>query len=172
MIRRIAFIVLAVAIAIVLWARLPAPALPDDVRVDHVVVRKADRRLDLYQGSDLVRSYGVSLGAEPIGPKQWLGDGRTPEGDYVIDYHKPNSSFHRALHISYPSAADTANALARGYEPGGLIMIHGMKNGRVYVGRLHRLVDWTDGCIAVTNQEIDEMWRLLPERPVPIEIRP
>jgi len=100
-----------------------------------------------------------------------LGDGRTPEGDYVIDYHKPNSSFHRALHISYPSPLDVANALSRGVEPGGLIMIHGMKDGLRYLGRLHTFLDWTDGCIAVTNSEIEEISRVVADG-TPIRIEP
>jgi murein L,D-transpeptidase YafK len=162
-IRRVAISVLGIVAAIVLWACWPTSRLPDDVRIDHVVVRKADRELDLYRGSHLIRSYRISLGAEAIGPKQWLGDGRTPEGDYVIDYHNRNSGFHRALHISYPSAADTAKALSRGFEPGGLIMIHGMKNGLGFVGRLHRFVDWTDGCIAVTDPEIEEISRVVAD---------
>ena len=171
MIRRIAIAVLVVVVAIVLWSQWPTPTLPDDVHIDRVVVRKADRALDLYSGSKRITSYRISLGAEPVGPKQWLGDGRTPEGNYVIDYHKPNSSFHQALHISYPSAADTANALAKGLEPGGLIMIHGEKNGRGYLGRLHTLVDWTDGCIAVTDSQIEEISRVVADG-TPIRIEP
>jgi murein L,D-transpeptidase YafK len=169
--RRIAIGVLGIIVAATLWWRWPTLPLPADVHVDRVVVRKADRALDLYRGSDLIRSYRISLGAEAIGPKQWLGDGRTPEGNYVIDYHKSDSSFHRALHISYPSPTDTANALSRGFEPGGLIMIHGMKDGRGYLRRLHTLVDWTDGCIAVTDSEIEEISRVVADG-TPIRIEP
>ena len=147
------------------------PSLPDNVHVDRVVVRKADRTLELFRGSESIRSYRVALGAEPVGAKRWLGDGRTPEGSYVIDYHKPDSAFHRALHISYPSARDIAAAHSMGVEPGGLIMVHGMKKGRRFVGRLHTLVDWTDGCIAVTDFEIDEIYRVVADG-TPIEILP
>ena len=93
-----------------------------------------------------------------VGQKHEEGDGRTPEGAYVLDYRKADSAFHRALHISYPSASDTARAQASGVQPGGLIMVHGLPNGLGFVGKLHRLVDWTDGCVAVTNPEIEEIW--------------
>ncbi len=169
--RRVAISLLAVIGAIVAYSSWPTATLPTDVHIDHLVVRKADRALDLYRGKQLVKSYRIALGAEAIGPKEWLGDGRTPEGNYVIDYHKPDSSFHRALHISYPSPSDTSKAHARGFEPGGLIMIHGLKNGRGYLGRLHRLVDWTDGCIAVTNSEIDQISRVVADG-TPIRIEP
>ena len=169
--KRVAISVLGIIGAIALWSILPTAPLPPDQRVDRLVARKADRTLDLYRGSVLIKSYRISLGAEPIGPKQWLGDGRTPEGDYVIDYHKPDSKFHRALHISYPSPSDTASARSRGFEPGGLIMIHGMKNGFGYVGRLHTFVDWTDGCIAVTDSEIDQISRVVADG-TPIRIEP
>ena len=142
--RRMVVGLIGTAILTALWARWPTSSLPDNVRVDRVVVRKAGHILELRHGAELIKSYRVALGTEPVGPKRWLGDGRTPEGNYVIDYHKPNSSFHRALHISYPSAEDSAAARSMGVEPGGLIMVHGMKNGRGYVGRLHAFVDWTD----------------------------
>lgn len=88
-----------------------------------------------------------------------------------MDYRKADSSFHRALHLSYPSAADRARAVAQGVDPGGLIMIHGLKNGLGWLGRLHRLFDWTDGCIAVTNPEIEQIWQSVPDG-TPIELRP
>ena len=167
--RRVAIGLVVIVLATVLWA--PAPSLPENVHVDRMVVRKADRTLELFHGSELIRSYRVALGTDPVGPKRWLGDGRTPEGNYVIDYHKPDSSFHRALHISYPSARDIAAARSMGVEPGGLIMVHGMKKGRGFVGRLHTLVDWTDGCIAVTDAEIDEIYGVVADG-TPIQILP
>jgi murein L,D-transpeptidase YafK len=100
----------------------------------------------------------VSLGDDPIGPKRAEGDGRTPEGVYVLDSRKSDSSFHRALHVSYPSASDAVQARASGVNPGGLIMVHGLPNGLGLLGRLHRFYDWTDGCVAVTNAEIEEIW--------------
>ena len=134
-------------------------------------MRKAARTLSLYRGSELIRAYTVALGDEPAGPKRREGDGRTPEGDYIIDYHLRNSDFHRALHISYPSPSDIRAARSAGAEPGGLIMIHGMKDGFGFIGRLHTLVDWTDGCIAVTNREIEEISRVVAAG-TPIRIEP
>ena len=145
------------------WSVWPASALPADAKADLVVVHKATRRLDLYQHGALLKSYSVSLGRHPEGPKRQQGDGRTPEGEYVLDYRKPDSSFYRALHISYPAPADRAAARAQGVDPGGLLMVHGMKNGLGWLGRLHLAIDWTDGCVAVTDREMDEIWRAVSD---------
>jgi murein L,D-transpeptidase YafK len=145
------------------WAFRSAPPLPQGTKADLVIVRKAARRLELYQQGALLKSYAVSLGRHPYGNKQQQGDGRTPEGEYRLDYRKPDSSFHRALHISYPGPAEVAKARSRGVDPGGAVMIHGMKNGLGWLGRLHLAVDWTDGCVAVTDQEMDEIWRAVPD---------
>jgi murein L,D-transpeptidase YafK len=145
------------------WSTWHTPPLAAGAKADLVVVHKAARRLDLYQGGVPLKSYAVSLGRHPIGPKEQQGDGKTPEGEYVLDYRKPNSSFYRALHISYPAPADLAAAHAQGIKPGGVVMIHGMKNGLGWLGRLHLVVDWTDGCVAVTDGEMDEIWRAVPD---------
>ena len=145
------------------WGLWPASALPADAKADLVVVHKASRRLELYQHGALLKSYSVSLGRHPEGPKRQQGDGRTPEGEYVLDYRNPGSSFYRALHISYPAPADLASARAHGASPGGLVMVHGMKNGLGWLGRLHLVFDWTDGCVAVTDREMDEIWRAVPD---------
>ena len=99
------------------------------------------------------------------------GDERTPEGQYKLDFRNPRSIAHRALHISYPNAADVAQAQARGVSPGGAVMVHGLPNKVWWLGRWHRWMDWTDGCIGVTNAEMDEIWRVVPTG-TPIEIRP
>jgi murein L,D-transpeptidase YafK len=155
----------------VIYAQWPRQSLPADARADRIVVRKGARTLELYQGPRLLRTYPIALGRDPLGPKQQEGDGRTPEGRYVLDYRNPRSSYHKALHVSYPSTADTAAARSRGVSPGGQIMLHGVRNGLGFVGRLHRIFDWTDGCIAVTDREIDEIWRSVPDG-TPIEIEP
>src|SRR5690606_10668669 len=105
------------------------------------------------------------------GPKEREGDKKTPEGQYLIDFKKPDSAYFRALHISYPNAADTVRAESKGVSPGSAIMIHGIRNGFGWIGRLHRLADWTQGCIAVTNQEMAELYQAIPEGTA-IELRP
>ncbi|MBI3593698.1 MAG: L,D-transpeptidase family protein [Nitrospirae bacterium] len=170
--KRIVIIFAVISIAgILVWANWPISPLPDGSVSNYLIITKSTRSLELYKDHTLLRSYHVSIGRHSVGPKQKEGDGRTPEGTYTIDYHKQASSFHKALHISYPSNSETAQALARGDKPGGLIMIHGMRNGLGFLGRLHTFLDWTDGCIAVTNHEIEEIWRVVPDG-TPVNIRP
>jgi murein L,D-transpeptidase YafK len=170
-VRWIASALAGLAVLVLLYAHWPSRELPLSTRVDSVLVLKAERKLILMDGGASIKEYRISLGGNPEGHKEQQGDSRTPEGLYSIDYRNAYSSFHRALHISYPNATDETNAAAQGVHPGGLIMIHGTRNGRRMIGRLHRLVDWTDGCIAVTNREIEEIWRAVPDG-TPIEIRP
>jgi len=144
---------------------------PANTSADRVVVEKAARTMTLYRGSQVLKSYKIALGRNPEGPKAQEGDGRTPEGRYVIDARNAQSAFHRSLHISYPSAADRRRASRAHVQPGGAIMIHGLPNGLGSLGDAHRLRDWTEGCIAVTNTEIEEIWRMVPNG-TPIEIRP
>ena len=150
-----------------------ATTLPSDTepKVDHVLVLKSERRLILFAGERSVADYGISLGRMPDGPKRSRGDGRTPEGQYTIDFRKADSDYYRALHISYPNAEDARHAREMGDQAGGSIMIHGLPNGLSMIGATHRLVDWTDGCIAVTNDEMDEIWERV-DNGVSIEIRP
>lgn len=138
---------------------------------DRIVIEKAAHRLSLMKLGKLVRSYNVALGRQPKGPKEREGDERTPEGLYIIDGRNAASEYHRALHISYPNATDRANAVARGFAPGGNIMIHGIRNGLGWIAFMHRSFDWTKGCIAVTDGEIDEIWNAVPNGAV-VEIRP
>ena len=138
---------------------------------DRVVVNKAKRELVLLRGGKVLRSYRVALGREPVGAKQRQGDGRTPEGSYTISGRNPKSAFHLSLRISYPSAADRERARREGVDPGGDIMIHGLPNGQGSLGALHRVRDWTEGCIAVTDAEIEEIWKLVANG-TPVEIRP
>jgi murein L,D-transpeptidase YafK len=140
-------------------------------RVTRILVDKSERRLDLLADGVPIRTYKVALGRSPEGPKVQEGDNRTPEGIYVIDSRSDRSVFHRALHISYPNEEDRARAARLGVAPGGNILIHGMRNGMGWIGHLHLAFDWTRGCIAVTNAEIDEIWKLVPDG-TPIEIRP
>ena len=119
----------------------------------------------------VLATYRVSLGGAPVGHKQQEGDERTPEGTYVLDWRNAESIAHRSIHVAYPDAADTTRADSAGVSPGGQIMIHGITNGLGWLGRLHRLADWTDGCIGVTNAEMDQIWDAVPDG-TPIEIRP
>jgi murein L,D-transpeptidase YafK len=169
-VRWLLLLIVAALAGVATYAHFPAPELDADARADRVVVLKSERKLILMNADRPLKEYRIALGRDPVGLKTREGDGRTPEGQYVIDYRKPDSSFHRALHISYPSPADAAQASVRGVSPGGLIMIHGIRNGLGVVGRFHRLTDWTNGCIAVTNSEIEEIWRAVPDG-TPIEIR-
>ncbi len=153
------------------WLYLPPAPLPGGTHADLLVVHKSSRRMLVYAHGAVLRSYVISLGRNPVGAKRREGDHRTPEGRYVIDHHNPYSAFHRSLHVSYPSAADAARARAAGYAPGGEIMIHGLRNGAGWLGRLHLVPDWTDGCIAVNDAEIDELYRIVPDG-TPIVIRP
>jgi murein L,D-transpeptidase YafK len=137
-------------------------SLPVKVKVDKILIEKSKRRLTLLNNNTEIKSYQVSLGMKPIGKKTEKGDERTPEGIYTIDRKKPNSSYHRALHISYPNAEDTAQAKARGVSPGGDIMIHGLPNGLESSDFYQTKSDWTLGCIAVNNIEIEEIFRLVP----------
>jgi|SRR5688572_28659728 len=147
---------------------LPAGAAGQGA-VDRIVVQKSQRRMDLMSGESVVRSYQVALGSAPEGDKQQEGDGKTPEGQYVIEGRNPSSAFHLSLKISYPDAADRAAAAARNVSPGGDIFIHGAPNWWLLPGQPPG--DWTLGCIAVTKAEIEEIWRLVPDG-TPVEIRP
>lgn len=139
--------------------------------IDKVLVVKHERNLQLLSRGKVVKSYKIALGTEPVGPKQVQGDHRTPEGSYVLDSRNEHSQFYKSIHISYPNLRDKTRAAAVHLSPGGDIYLHGVPNGFGSIGAAHRLRDWTDGCIAVTDAEIDEIWKLV-KNGTPIEIRP
>jgi len=146
-----------------------APVADEYADVDFVHVSKAARTLKLYARGQVVRRYEqLQFGDVPHGPKRFQGDERTPEGLYTIDYGNPNSAYHLSLHISYPDARDRAYAEAHGRSPGGQIFLHGQPNS-LQSGRISG--DWTDGCIALSNEEIEELWELVPDG-TPIRIDP
>ena len=145
------------------------PPLPPSVMADKVVVLKTYRRLLLMRGDEVLKTYIVSLGGNPVGPKIRQGDNKTPEGTYILDRHNANSQYHRSIHISYPNADDLARARKLGVAPGGELFIHGLPND--FHGHSAALGDWTEGCIAVSNAEIDEIWRAVADG-TPIEIKP
>lgn len=165
---------LAVLLTVAFAASLPvgaAVASKQTLRADKVVVIKHKRILQLLWKGTVVRTYKVALGGNPKGHKVQEGDSRTPEGTYVIDRHFPKSSFHKALHINYPNDEDKARAREKGVDPGGQIEIHGLGPSMLWAGALHSKWDWTAGCIAVTNTEIEEIYRAVPAG-TPIEIKP
>jgi murein L,D-transpeptidase YafK len=145
------------------------PPLPASALADKVVVLKSYRRLLLMRGDEVLKTYFVSLGGDPVGPKIRQGDNRTPEGRYVLDRHNANSQYHKSIHISYPNANDLARARKLGVSPGGELFIHGLPND--FHGHSEALGDWTEGCIAVSNAEIEEIWRAVADG-TPIEIKP
>lgn len=140
-------------------------------RADEIVVIKSERMLYLLRSGRVLKGYRVALGRQPQGTKIAQGDGRTPEGSYRVAAFNPDSRFYRSIRLSYPNASDLARARALGVSAGGDIMIHGMAPERRAFGAGHWLFNWTSGCIAVTDQEIDEIWQRV-EVGTPIEIRP
>ena len=138
---------------------------------DKVLIEKKERRLTLLSKGEVIKTYKIALGGNPVGPKERQGDNKTPEGSYIIDSRNRDSGYHLSLHISYPNEKDKMRAKELGVSPGGDIMIHGIKNGLSWVGAFHAEVDWTKGCIAVTDEEMEEIDKLVPNDTI-VEIRP
>lgn len=147
---------------------LPAAAGP---LVDKVLVHKYERRLEVISDGEVIRSYRVSLGKQPTGHKQRAGDQRTPEGLYTIDWRQESERFNLSLHLDYPNLKDRTGAWKRGDDPGGMIMIHGTPIDEEYPEWFFEGLDWTDGCIALKNADMRELWELVPDG-TPVEIRP
>jgi murein L,D-transpeptidase YafK len=163
----------AIACAIASWC-LPVSAAVKNhtaAQADQIVIVKSQRTMTLLRQGQVLKTYKVALGHEPRGAKTQRGDNKTPEGKYTIDSRNPHSQFHLALHISYPNQADRARAKRLGVRPGGDIMIHGLPPAYSWLGAAHRQADWTLGCVAVTDAEIEEIWGLVPNG-VQVEIRP
>ena len=139
--------------------------------VELVRVFKSEHKLQLVAEGKVINEFKVALGGSPIGHKQQEGDSKTPEGVYALDYKKSDTAFHRAIHISYPNSADIASAKARGVNPGGSVMIHGQKNGLGWLSFISQRFDWTKGCIALNNADMDILWASVREG-TKIEIKP
>jgi len=146
-------------------------AAQSTTRVDRIVIEKNKRTLTLMDGAKIVKTYKVALGGQPVGAKDRQGDHKTPEGIYCVDAKNPNSQFYKALHLSYPNQADRANARKLSVSPGGDVEIHGLGSKWGWLGPKHRLTDWTDGCVALTNEEISEIYPLVKVG-TPVDIRP
>lgn len=160
---------LFITTALLLAAVFCSAATP--LQADRIVVYKARRTMELYHAGKLIKSYKIALGPNSVGPKTRQGDHRTPEGVYRIDSRNAHSRFHLSLHVSYPDAKDRERARRLGVNPGGDIMIHGLPDQYAFLGSLQSKYDWTDGCIAVSNAEIEEIWKLVPVG-TEIEIKP
>jgi len=138
---------------------------------DRVVIDKSDRELYLLSGGNVFRTFKIALGIRPEGDKQEEGDFKTPEGEYLLDMRNPNSDYFLSIHVSYPSATDRREARAKGMSPGGAIMIHGQPNEPSRSEAYYQTQDWTNGCIAVSNSDMIDIW-LMTGNNTPIEIRP
>ena len=170
MAKRLTLVIVFPLVGLGTYAQWPVGGPPAE-KADHVLVLKQERRMFLQRDGRVLATYRISIGRNPEGAKTHAGDHRTPEGRYLLDWHNAQSKFHRSIHISYPNVQDIARSRQESVQPGGEIMIHGIQNGLGWLGRLHRWVDWTDGCIAVTDAEMDQIWQAVPDG-TPIEIRP
>jgi murein L,D-transpeptidase YafK len=160
-----------IGVGCVLVAAVFGAARAQAQQADRIVITKSARQLTLLRNGKAIRTYRVCLGSHPVGPKEREGDGKTPEGIYRIDRRNGSSKYHLALHVSYPNAADQARARSKHVSPGGEIMIHGVPNRWRWLSFAFQHIDWTAGCIAVKDNEIEEIWRLVPNGTV-VEIRP
>jgi murein L,D-transpeptidase YafK len=156
--------------SLLLFVMLSFPLAAVAEQADSVLVDKSDEKLYLLKSGSVIAEYSVRFGANPEGHKAQEGDERTPEGTYVLDYKKSDSAFYKAIHISYPNEADKKAAAAKGVDPGGAIMIHGQRSRLGWLSFITQRFNWTDGCIAVTNKEMDEIWNLVPAN-TPITIQ-
>ncbi len=179
-IKSVALFLVIVALCIVAYTWLmarfgygtPPQDRPPTEQANQVVIHKVSRTLELRRNHQVIARYRISLGrAADQGPKMREGDQKTPEGRYAIDWRNARSKYHLSLHISYPDAHDSQRAKAGGYKPGSNIMIHGLPNGWGWLAPIFQRLDWTDGCIAVSNKEMREIWARLPAG-VPVEIMP
>jgi len=162
------FIILLIISCLLLWSATSALSVQ---KADAVLVIKSERRLFLMNNGKPFASFRATFGMNPKGHKQQLGDERTPEGHYVLDYKNRNSKFYKSIHISYPNAKDRESARKRGVNPGGEIMIHGQTNGWGWAFFVVQWFPWTDGCVALSNRDMDRVWEAV-DPGTPIEIRP
>ena len=160
-----------ILLGLIVYYFYPENNLPSATKIDKLVVYKSKRQLLAYSNGKLVKTYKIALGKQPIGDKEFEGDKKTPEGFYIINNKNPNSGYHKNLGISYPNKYDIENAKRLGKPPGGEIKIHGLRNRTGIIGKFHRWLDWTLGCIAVTDKEIDELYNAV-DIGTQIEIKP
>jgi murein L,D-transpeptidase YafK len=171
LIRKIGLIVLLILIVITGYYFFPARHLDISKPIDKILVLKSKHKLQVFSNDKMLKEYTIAIGRKPIGAKHFEGDDKTPEGIYKIESKNPNSGYYKNLGISYPSEKDIKYAKQNGQKPGGLIKIHGLKDGMGFIGKFHHWFDWTRGCIAITNQELEELYNNVKIGTV-IEIRP
>jgi len=147
---------------LIIYYFFPYKTIPEGITIDKIVILKSQRKLLAYSHGLVVKTYTVSLGKNPVGTKVYEGDYKTPEGSYIINDKNPRSGFHKSLGISYPNQQDLANARQLGKSAGGDIKVHGLRNDQGFIGRFQRWKDWTTGCIALTNEEIDDLYMHTP----------
>jgi murein L,D-transpeptidase YafK len=171
-IKPVLFILAAIAVILLFMVlKSESAPLPPGVEIDKLIVEKSKREMHALCNGTVVKTYSIALGSAPEGHKEYEGDMKTPEGIYTIDSKNPKSAYYLNLGISYPNATDRTHAASIGKSPGGDIKIHGLKNGMGYIGKAHLLSDWTHGCIALTNEEMEELFKAVPLGTT-IEIKP
>ena len=167
----IKYLFLLLFVGLTVYYFYPETKIKDKIKVDRILVLKSKRQLQAFSNGKLVKIYTISLGRNPIGDKEFEGDKRTPEGLYTINDKNPNSGYHKNLGVSYPNQNDIEEANKIDKPTGGQIKIHGIRNGIGFIGKFQRWFDWTAGCMALTNSEIDELYEHTTIG-TPIEIRP
>jgi murein L,D-transpeptidase YafK len=160
-----------ILLCVITYYFLPEKGLPDNIIIDKLEIHKSERKMLAFANGELVRTYTVSLGKAPVGDKEYEGDHKTPEGNYLVDSKNAQSDFYRNLGISYPDKNDLLRAKNNSSLPGGNVKIHAIRNGFGFIGKFQRWWDWTDGCIAVTDWEMDELYRAVPVG-TPVVIKP
>lgn len=158
-IKKLLLLIFLICCGVATYYFYPAPKLPSGIKIDRIVVEKSKRKLHVYAHGTLIKTYIISLGRNPIGDKKVEGDKKTPEGKYFINGKNPHSEYYKNLSISYPNNYDRKEAKKLGKSTGGDVKIHGLKNGRAYLSKFHRWMDWTAGCIALTNEEVEELYQ-------------
>ncbi len=165
----ITLLFVSIILAFAIYYFYPIHKIPNGITIDKIIILKSKHQLLAYSNGQLIVTYKIAIGKKQTGDKEYEGDMKTPEGLYTINNKNPNSDFHKNLGISYPNQQDIEQAKRFLKSAGGDIKIHGLKNGQGYIGKFHRWRDWTNGCIALTNQEIDELYNHTPIG-IPIEI--
>jgi murein L,D-transpeptidase YafK len=156
--KKLFYLIPLVVVAAIIWNYLPEDDLPVGSDIDRMVVEKSKRRMSVYAKGVLLKTYPISLGGKPVGEKQYEGDMKTPEGEYFIDSKNANSKFFKNLGISYPNGNDLKVAKNLGRPAGGEIKIHGLEPKYSFIGKFQRFSDWTNGCIALTNAEMEDLF--------------